>query len=89
MRTQVPFSEAPVTIASNRSPTRDWSSSAAADFITRRSTLVAFPSCSVQCRARTASSSFAYGGGRPASAALSRRCVITSGKRRFGAVECV
>ena len=26
---------------------------------------------------------------RPASAAFSRRCVIRSGKRRFGAVECV
>ena len=25
---------------------------------------------------------------RPASAAFSRRCVITSGKRRLGAVEC-
>ena len=48
MRTQVPLSDAPVTIASNRAPIRDASSSAAADFWTWRSTLAALSSCSVQ-----------------------------------------
>jgi hypothetical protein len=38
IRTHVPFEEAPVTIPSNRSPTRDSSSIAAADFLTLRST---------------------------------------------------
>ena len=56
MRTHVPFAEAPVTISSKRSPTRDSSSSAAADFRTWRSTLVALFSCSVQCRANSPSS---------------------------------
>jgi len=34
MRTHVPFSEAPVTMASKRSPMRDESRTAAADFRT-------------------------------------------------------
>ena len=51
MRTQVPFGEAPVTIASKRSPMRPSSSVAAADFCTWRSTFALLSSCSVQCRA--------------------------------------
>src|SRR4030042_5568924 len=47
-RTQVPFSEAPVTIESNCSPILDSSRSAAADFSTWRSTLVAASSGAVQ-----------------------------------------
>ena len=89
IRTQVPLSEAPVTIPSNRSPTRDSSKSAAADFRTCRSTLAALSSWSVQWPAKSLSSSELYGLGVPESAAFSSRCVIRSGKRRFGAVECV
>src|SRR5579871_5384583 len=51
MRTQVPFAAAPVTIASNGSPMRPVSRSAAADFATLRSTLAAPSSCAVQCAA--------------------------------------
>ena len=50
-RTQVPFSEAPVTTPSKRWPIRHSSSSAAADLRTCRSTLSASSSCSVQWRA--------------------------------------
>jgi hypothetical protein len=56
IRTHVPFADAPVTMASNRSPIRDCRRSAAADFRTRRSTLVALSSISVQCRASSPSS---------------------------------
>src|SRR5438445_1121161 len=89
MRTHVPFSDAPVTIASNRSPIRDARSCAAADFRTCRSTLAALSSCSVQWRANAFSSASLYGTGRSAIAALSSRCVTRSGKRRLGAVEWV
>ena len=65
MRTHVPFSEAPVTIASNLSPiARGSSSSAAADLRTCRSTLSASSSCSRAVRGqRVQSSPSSYGGG--------------------------
>src|SRR2546428_790213 len=88
-RAHVPLRDAPVTIASNRSPIRDARRSAAADFRTWRSTLSALSSCSVQRRASAASSTSVYGADRPASAALRRRWVMRSGNRRLGAVECV
>lgn len=53
---QVPFSDAPVTIASNCWPIFDSSSSAAADLPTCRSTLFAASSCAVKCCAITPSS---------------------------------
>src|SRR5207249_2115767 len=81
-RAHVPLTDAPVTIASNRSPIRDARRSAAADFRTWRSTLSALSSCSVQRRASAASSASVYGAGRPASAALRRRWVMRSGNRR-------
>ena len=56
MRTQVPLSEAPVTMPRNVAPMREDSSSAAADFATCRSTLAALRCCSVQCAASAASS---------------------------------
>ena len=49
MWTQVPLSDAPVTMASNRSPILGSSSIAAADFPTCRSTFFAASSSSVQC----------------------------------------
>ena len=88
-RTNVPFCDAPVTIASNRSPMRDDTSIAAADFRICRSTLLAASSCLVQCSARCPSSGMEYGEPPAASAAFNSRCVMRSGKRRFGAVECV
>ena len=58
MRTHVPFSEAPVTIAVEAlADARSTSSSAAADLRTCRSTLSALSSCSVQWPASAASSS--------------------------------
>src|SRR5580765_5548018 len=55
-RTNVPFDEAPVTSASNSSPTRLATTSAAADFLICRSTLFAASSCVVQCVASRSSS---------------------------------
>src|SRR5512141_819027 len=78
-RTQVPLSDAPVTIESNCSPTRASSSSAAADLPTRRSTLLAASSSSVQCCASVSSSALSYGQALFASAAFNKRCVIRSG----------
>ncbi len=89
MRTHVPFFEAPVTNPSNASPIRDWSRSAAAAFFTRRSTLCASSSISVQCLASSSIWAFEYGTGAPAMALLRRRWVRRSGNRRLGAVECV
>src|ERR1700720_3181921 len=89
MRTQVPLSDAPVTMASNRAPIREARSSAAADFPTCLSTFAALSSWSVQCRASVVSSSLVYCDVCPVSAAFNRRCVTRSGNRRFGAVECV
>ena len=67
IRTQVPFADAPVTMPSNCLPIRGASSSAAADFCTCRSTLVALSSCFVQCSASASSSDGEYGGERPVS----------------------
>ena len=88
-RTHVPLSDAPVTMASKRCPIRDSSKRAAADFRSRRSTFSASSSFSVQWLARYFSSSGWYGVDAPASAALTSRWVIRSGKRRLGAVEWV
>ena len=52
MRTQVPLSDAPVTMASNFAPMRDASKEAAADLFTARSTFAALCSCRVQCAAQ-------------------------------------
>ena len=56
IRTHVPLSDAPVTTPSNRSPMRVSRSSAAAALRTRRSTLFAASSCSVQWSASPSSS---------------------------------
>ena len=88
-RAHVPLRDAPVTMASNDSPILPDRISAAADLRTRRSTFVASSSRVVQRPANSVSSRMVYGSGAPAIAAFSRRCVSRSGKRRFGAVECV
>ena len=72
-RTHVPLEEAPVTILSNCSPILDSRRSAAADFPTCRSTFLAASSVSVQCFARTSSSSFVYGEGFCSMAAFNKR----------------
>src|ERR1043165_4475783 len=89
IRTHVPLSEAPVTMPSNFSPMRFLSTYAAADLRTCCSTLFAASSAFVQWSASAPSSAASYGGCAPASAAFTRRCAMRSGKRRFGAVECV
>jgi hypothetical protein len=59
-------------MASKVWPVRPWSSIAAADLPTWRSTLAASSSWVVQFSASARSSSRAYGEGRPSMAALSR-----------------
>src|SRR4029079_5419286 len=87
-RTHVPFADAPVTMPSNFSPTRFFSTYAAADLRTCRSTLFAASSAFVQWSASCPSSPASYGGFPPASAAFTRRWAIKSGKRTFGAGGC-
>ena len=65
VRTQVPLSEAPVTTASKVSPIRFWSSSAAADLRTWRSTLLAASSCCVQWRGERGELGVRIGRGLP------------------------
>ena len=90
MRTQVPFGEAPVTIASTRWPYARGEQQGGRGLahlpLHLRRVVLLQGAVAGQVRQLV----HRVGGeGLPAIAALTRRCVARSGKRRFGAVECV
>src|SRR2546425_1017903 len=75
-RTHVPSAFTPDTTASKCAPICLLNIAAAAHFLTKRSTLFASFSFSVQCSASAERASAVYAGVAPANAALSNRCVI-------------